>query len=124
MSLAAIQREAVKKAIEMNPTTVQLKRKEWKPKGSGRELEESTVGSYTILIASSTRRVDDVNTGGRKAVTDWVALTESNVDVKWGSNIEDWFEVIGIGKFKVAHARPVSISGQVSGYELQLELIM
>lgn len=123
MNLALIQKEAVRLAIATNPVTVTIHRKEWKLEGGGRKLYESDVGTYTILLASQTGRSDNIDPGGRKAVASWIALTEPDVEPRWGSNVEDTFVVEEVGKFRITHARPVSVVGQISGYELQLELI-
>ena len=122
--LAQVQKEAVRIAISLNPTTVYVKRKEYVPDGGGRKLVESEPGEHVILLYTRfAGQTELAETAGRRDKVAWVALADDEADLKWGANVTDEFEVEGVGKFRIVEGQPVQAEGGIAGYHLILEKV-
>lgn len=122
--LAVVQKEAVRIAISLNPTTVYVKRKEYVPDGGGRKLVESEPGEHVILLYTRfAGQTELAETAGRRDEVAWVALADDEADLKWGANVTDEFEVEGVGKFRIVDGQPIQAEGQLAGWQLVLEKV-
>jgi len=122
--IAATQKEAVRLAIGLNPTTVYVKRKEYVPDGGGRKLIESEPGVHTILLYTKlANHIEIAATGGVRDTTKWLALADANADLKWGANVTDEFVVNGIGTFQITDGYAVQAEGQIAGYHVTLKKV-
>jgi len=122
--LSVIQKEAVKTAIRLNPTTVNVRRREYVPDGGGRKVVESEPGEHTILLYSRfAGRTDVAGTAGRREKVIWLALADADADLKWGANVVDEFDVEGLGTFRIVDGQPIKAEDEIAGYYLTLELV-
>ena len=121
--LAQVQKEAVRIAISLNPTTVYVKRKEYVPDGGGRKLVESEPGEHVILLFSRLNVAEVAETGGKADKVTWMALADADANLKWGANVTDEFEVAEIGEFRIVDGQPIQAEGQLAGWQLVLEKV-
>jgi len=119
-----VQRRAIKDSINMNPTSITIQRVKYEEHEGGRKRVETEVGPFRVLMygrGPGSRKIEDE--AGVRRETDWHMLTDHNADVRWGSNVEDTFEVPEIGKFKIIDGQEIRSQGKLAGYWIELERV-
>jgi len=111
-------------AIEQNPVDVTIYRTQ-RVLSEGHYTETTMeVGTYRGRIFLNERNVPVklIDEGGRalRSVT-WSMLCDAFVDVKAGANVVDVVDVPMLGKLKVVNVIPLSVQGEVVGYQVQLQ---
>jgi len=111
-------------AIEQNPVDVTIYRTQ-RVLSEGHYTETTMeVGTYRGRIFLNDRHTPAklIDEGGRalRSVT-WSMLCDASVDVKAGANVVDVVDVPMLGKLKVVNVIPLSVQGEVVGYQVQLQ---
>jgi len=111
-------------AIEQNPVEVTIYRTQ-RVLSEGHYTETTTeVGTYRVRIFLNDRNIPVklIDEGGRalRSVT-WSMLCDASADVKACANVVDVVDVPMLGKLKVVNVIPLSVQGEVVGYQVQLQ---
>jgi len=112
-------------AINQNPVTITITRKE-KIKTEGHFIENiSQFSPLTVRIFQMSRniKIESQIIGTREIDTGWGLLADWQADLRAGPNVQDEFEVPGMGYFVIKAVYPQKIHGQIIGYQAELRRI-
>lgn len=120
--LVALRREMTRRAIEMNPTPLALKRVGKMPDGAGGEIDGEILlpeQTFRLFISSYQATKDIVQEGGQLQINQVGLLALHDADIKRG----DSFEQDG-RKYKVERVTPVKLMGEVVSIQCVLEEVV
>lgn len=126
MSLLETRRRMLTFSIQQNPTTITINRTKKVRQGGGFAEVKTPLDPITVRIFQQkahivrVRVISDVS-GLKEKVTDFGMLADHNADIRDGPNVRDEFDVPGLGHFVVANVTRMLQSGEVVGYQVDLE---
>lgn len=124
MSLLETRRRMLTFSIQQNPTTITINRTKKVRQGGGFAEVKTPLDPITVRIFQQkdnvVRVISDVS-GLKEKVTDFGMLADHNADIRDGPNVRDEFDVPGLGHFVVASVTKMLQSGEVVGYQVDLE---
>lgn len=124
-NLVEMRRKHTKWNIEQNPVEITIKRTEKKDMGGYFDETETTLPSQTVRIFSSKggSPQEVVTLAGQKRVDRYFGLlADYEADIKADINTKDEFEANGM-HFEVKAVFPQTISGEIVGYQCELERV-
>lgn len=124
MSLLETRRRMLTFSIQQNPATITIHRTEKVRQGGGFAEVKTPLDPITVRIFQQkdnvVRVISDVS-GLKEKVTDFGMLADHNADIRDGPNVRDEFDVPGLGHFVVVSVTKMLQSGEVVGYQVDLE---
>jgi hypothetical protein len=124
MSLLETRRRMLTFSIQQNPTTITINRTKKIRQGGGFAEVKTPLDPITVRIFQQkdyvVRVISDVS-GLKEKVPDFGMLADHNADIRDGPNVRDEFDVPGLGHFVVASVTKMLQSGEVVGYQVDLE---
>lgn len=124
MSLLETRRKMLAFSIQQNPTTITINRTKKVRQGGGFAEVKTPLDPITVRIFQQkdyvVRVISDVS-GLKEKVPDFGMLADHNADIRDGPNVRDEFDVPGLGHFVVANVTRMLQSGEVVGYQVDLE---
>lgn len=126
MSLLETRRRMLTFSIQQNPTTITINRTKKIRQGGGFAEVKTPLDPITVRIFQQkdyvvrVRVISDVS-GLKEKVPDFGMLADHNADIRDGPNVRDEFDVPGLGHFVVANVTRMLQSGEVVGYQVDLE---
>lgn len=126
MSLLETRRRMLTFSIQQNPTTITINRTKKVRQGGGFAEVKTPLDPITVRIFQQkdyvvrVRVISDVS-GLKEKVPDFGMLADHNADIRDGPNVRDEFDVPGLGHFVVANVTRMLQSGEVVGYQVDLE---
>lgn len=126
MSLLETRRRMLTFSIQQNPTTITINRTKKVRQGGGFAEVKTPLDPITVRIFQQkdyvvrVRVISDVS-GLKEKVPDFGMLADHNADIRDGPNVRDEFDVPGLGHFVVASVTKMLQSGEVVGYQVDLE---
>lgn len=124
--IVTLRRQHTEWVIRQNPVTITINRTEKASQGGGFGEVKSEVGPLTVRIFQQASGVpQEVSTlAGVKLVDGaWGLLADSEADVRAGANVQDEFEVPGLGRFRVVGVYAQVMRGKPVGYQAVLERV-
>ena len=111
-------------SIAQNPTTITINRTEKVRQGGGFTETKTTLDPITVRIFQ--QRDNDIKVvsemaGLKEKSFDFGLLADHTADIRDGPNTRDEFDVAGLGHFVVASVTRMLQSGEVVGYQVDLE---
>ncbi|MBO8169343.1 MAG: hypothetical protein H0Z35_09200 [Thermoanaerobacteraceae bacterium] len=126
MDLVALRRQHITWTIQQNPVEITVQRTEKVDMGGYFKEQPSTVGPLTVRIFPQGNRIpQEISTlaGTKQVDKSWGLLADYQADIKAGPNVQDEFDVPGLGHFRVIAVYPQVVQGQLVGYQADLEKV-
>ncbi|NPV52212.1 MAG: hypothetical protein HPY71_01660 [Firmicutes bacterium] len=126
MDMVALRRSHVTWAIGQNSVLITVKRTEKVDKGGYFDEVKSTVGPFAVRIFVDGGRMPQEVSGlaGTKQVDrGWGLIADYQADLRAGPDVQDEFDVPGLGHFVVKAVYPQVVQGQVVGMQADLEKV-
>jgi hypothetical protein len=126
MDLVSLRRQHIIWAIQQNPTEITIQRTKKVDMGGYFDEVKSEHGPYTVRIFMEGMRIPrEVSTlaGTKQVDKGWGMLADYQADIKDGANVQDEFDVPGLGHFRILAVYPQVVQGQIVGYQADLEKV-
>lgn len=125
MDMAEMRKQHIKWSIEQNPTSITIHRTEKVDMGGYFDEQKSEKGPFDVRIFIEGNRVlTDVATlaGTKQIDKTWGLLADCDADMKSGPNVMDEFDT-PVGHFLVKAVYPQYVTGELVGYQADLEKV-
>jgi len=125
MQLVELRRKNTLFNINQNPAEIMINRTEKIKMGSYYDDIESVAGPFIVRIFSVGGATQEISTlAGQKQVDrHFGLLADYQADIRAGTHVSDEFEAMGM-RFLVKAIYPQTISGQIVGYQGEIERVM
>lgn len=126
MDLVSFRRQHISWTIQQNPTKIIVQRTEKVDVGGYFDEVKSVHGPYTVRIFQQGMRIpQEISTlaGTKQVDKGWGMLADYQTNIKAGPDVQDEFDVPGLGHFCILAVYPQVVQGQVVGYQADLEKV-
>lgn len=123
----AMRIDHIARTIAENPTDITITRTEKTVSGGGFASSTTQKGPFTVRIFQDGRAGAHARfeqPGHKAEDAGWGLLADRNADIKAGPDVEDTFEVAGLGTFSITDVTPQYAVGKLAGFHAKIERVM